>query len=384
MPIMRVRPATRTDLAAIAAVLLAVVFAWSRLWVVWDHPASFFGGDLVAYLNGAHRLAATGTPYHDALHAGPVANAAENVPIAYLYSPVLAQLFLVIRDVPIVVISWVNVALQLVLFAWLLPHVYRAGGGQVTVLSVSAIWAGAVLFFPLNFALFGGNLSGWIAAGVGLVIVASNSAGLVTAMLSILKSTPLVLALPLVGSRKHLIELTACSATIVVVSAALAPAAWLDWLTVLPNIIRFPMAESLANLSISAVFASAGLASVGVVAHYSVAACFALGSIALAARGQVHAATAAAVATLLFLPVTMYDHYLAATFVISVFVWPRATAAGRVGLAIAFLLGLLFWFPSWAEINRAALLVAAILASVLTVLVNAHNKDARVAMRATE
>ncbi len=60
----------------------------------------FLGLDLRAYSAGAERLIVSGSPYHSDLSIGPIANRLENVEIAYVYTPALAQLFTLILAVP--------------------------------------------------------------------------------------------------------------------------------------------------------------------------------------------------------------------------------------------------------------------------------------------
>ena len=74
--------------------------AYIVLWRGVTRLGSFFGDDLYAYTQAADRLAATGSPYHPALLAGPIVSSVDNVLIGYFYPPVLAQLFLPLREIP--------------------------------------------------------------------------------------------------------------------------------------------------------------------------------------------------------------------------------------------------------------------------------------------
>ncbi len=78
-------------------VWVAGVCAYLQLWRHVGISSWYFGGDLVAYSSAAQRLAASGSPYDHALLVGEVQSGAA---AWYLYPPVLAQLFLPLRDIP--------------------------------------------------------------------------------------------------------------------------------------------------------------------------------------------------------------------------------------------------------------------------------------------
>lgn len=367
------------------AVLVCLWFAWTRLWMLWHVPGSFFGGDLVAYSQGAQRLAATGSPYHADLHVGPIANAIENVPIGYLYPPLVAQAFTLLSAVPLETIAGANALLQAAALAVLLPQLYRRSGGRLSAASLSTMWCAAILFFPVNMALFGGNVSGWIAIGVALSLLAPSSAGFVAVVGGLVKMTPAVLAIPVLASpgpgKKSVLAL---GAIFIGTSLLIAPFAWADWVAVLPNILRFPMSVSPYNLSAAAIMSSTGAPTVGIVAGYGLAAAAAAASAGLARSGRHEAAVAASVAALLFLPVTLFDHYLAPTLVVAIYAWPHAVNGVRAVLATSYAICLVLWSPALVPDLRPIIYSAIVITSVLTIAVLARPSSSRVSRQPLE
>ena len=153
-----------TRVLLVVACVLVLAYAARALWA----SGVFFGGDHEAYRAGAARLIATGSPYHPELSVGPIANQVENVGIAYLYPPVLAQVFTVIGGVSPDALAWANACIQFVALLDLKPPlVYRRFGGMLTATEVLLIWLLIISSWPVQMALYGGNLSGWIAIAAG-------------------------------------------------------------------------------------------------------------------------------------------------------------------------------------------------------------------------
>src|SRR4029077_10116451 len=105
----------------------------------------------------ADRLATTGSPYHPALLLGPTENRPENVPIGYFYPPILAQLFLPLRGIPDFTLAVIWSVAQAICMVILLPLVYSARSSVTSERALVAIGFG-LAFYPLQIALFGGNV----------------------------------------------------------------------------------------------------------------------------------------------------------------------------------------------------------------------------------
>ena len=142
-----------------------------HLWAKPIDSEPAFGIDLVAYREAAIRLITTGSPYHEALLSGPIENRIQNVRIAYLYPPPLAQAFVPVVDIDPQLFASVWAALQGLPLLILIPLVYRRYGGTLTTTSILVIWLTLVLSYPVSFALYIGNLSGWIAIGVAVMLL---------------------------------------------------------------------------------------------------------------------------------------------------------------------------------------------------------------------
>jgi hypothetical protein len=371
-------------LAALWGLLLLEVlyWAWSVMWSGAALPTAFFGGDHAAYRNGALRLIETGSPYHAALHAGPIANVVENVPIGYLYPPFLAQAFVPLSAIPPFAVALASSVTQLVLLAICLPLVSRRYAGSRTITGLIAVWLATAVSYPIHMAAFGGNLSGWIAIGVAVMLLGPGPrAGATAAVLALVKMTPAVLLLPalLTGPRTRRAAL-AVSIAAIAASITVAPAAWADWINVLPNILRFPPPMEQMNLAPGAVLGSFGAGTLGSVIGLAVAAVAVVLAAGFAWRGRWSAAMAAAVAALLLGPNALWDHYLAMTLPVLIAAWPTAGRVARIGLGWLLAVHALHWFlvPPSPEVRLVYLLgiLAGCAASVAVLARRAPELDA--------
>lgn len=342
--------------------LLYVVSLWSLIPYEWAD----FGGDLIAYRSAAERLAATGTPYHPIFLSGSVPNDVENVQVSYYYTPLLAQLFTLLRGAPHLPVAALWSATQALCLAALLPIVYRRYGGRVTVEGLILVFAGAAAVYPLQLALFGGNVSGWLAVAVAVVLLGSpRQIGVVSALVAIIKVLPLpLLAISVVapGSRFHAV---AAVVVIVGLAVALAPAAWIDWIHVLPNIATLGMADSVANLSPAAVGAEFGQATVGAAVGLGIAGSSGVAALMLARSGQTATwpnAVAAATTSITFASVTLWDHYAAPVVPLVVASWPRL---GRVGRSVV-LVAVTWQLIAWASADTALVRLGSMLVLLAT------------------
>lgn len=339
---------TRSLIAALAAVdiALALVISWLVFWGDVNVAGSYFGGDHVAYREAATRLTSTGSPYHPAVITGPVGNHIDNVPIAYLYPPPLALLFVPLAGVDPHVIAWSWVVIQGLLLLILLPLVFRRFGGRLTVDSVALIWLATAVSLPVHMALYGGNVSGWLAILVTVMLLSGGVAGgLATAAAVALKMTPAVLFLPALAYRRTRLPALLGLTAIVALSFVLAPAAWMSWLTALPSIARFPTGDAGANFAPAAVLAPYGLGWLGALISYGIAAVSTVAAVILAWRGIWPAAVAAGVTALTFGTASTWDHYLVVLLPLGVAAaargvwWVRAMVAAYVATSFVMWVG---------------------------------------------
>jgi hypothetical protein len=305
-----------------------LILAWSTFWSHALEPWSFFGGDLEAYTAAAQRLSSTGSPYSAAVLAGPIANTVPNVPIGYFYPPLLAQLFLPLSDVPHRLLELPWLIAQIAVGAVVFP---LAAWGISSPRLVTALVIATS--FPFQMALFGGNVSAWISIGIaGMLVGGPRISGALSAVMMLAKLTPAPLFLSAVtGARTRLTGL-AVAGVLVVVSLIVAPRAWSDWVSVLPNVLRNEMAISSSNFSPANAMLDLGLPALGGFVEYGLAAMFGCCALLIAYRdgapsGQ---ALAAATGSLTFASSTLWDHYLAVLIPLVLYAWPRTDRARRL------------------------------------------------------
>jgi Glycosyltransferase family 87 len=179
---------------------------------------------LEAYRAGAERLIQTGSPYHPALHAGPIDNVISNVPIAYLYPPPLAQVLVLFEDVPPGPLAIASSLVQVAVLSIVLPLVYRQFAGRICARSLLAVLVLAVFSFPLEFATYGGNLSGWTTIAVALMLVRpGGTAGVPAALIGFVKMTPLVLLVPVIAYPRSRVPAMSVLVGLAAISIAIAP-----------------------------------------------------------------------------------------------------------------------------------------------------------------
>jgi len=323
-----------TGLLAVAATVSMV----SVFKVLSEHPEQI-GIDLPSYTEGARRLAESGSPYSAELHAGPLENIMTNIGVGYLYPPPLAQLFLPLVNLPIPVLIWVWTLAQAILLVVLLPVVYRRFGGDASRTAVVAVLLAAVAFTPNLVALYIGNVSGWIAALIGLILITHAGGRATSAVAAMwLKLTPSAFAVGAVIDQTTRWKSIVASFAVLATSLLLAPAAWVDWLTVLPSIVALSEAPYTSNLAPTHVLASTGNSGIAVVTRIALPLFFGILLIASARKGNVAAWVAAATGVYLTASGTSWDHYFAALA-------PLAAAAWPDGARIRYIiLGTILWF----------------------------------------
>lgn len=303
------------------------------------HPEQF-GIDLPSYVEGARRLASTGTPYSAELHAGPLENIFTNIGVGYIYPPPLAQLFVPVAGLPLPVLAWAWTLVQAGLLLALLPVVYRTYGGVADRGHLVAILLAAIAFSPNIVALYIGNLSAWIAILVCLMLVVGargRAASAATAMW--LKLTPGVYAVGAVIDKSSRIPALISCATILAVSFVFAPAAWADWVAVLPSIVGLTEAPYTSNLAPPHVLASTGLPVLATIGRVLLPLSFGILLIVTAWKGRLAAWVVASTGVYLTATMTAWDHYFAVLSPLALAAWATASPALR-----ALIVGVLVWF----------------------------------------
>lgn len=349
---------------AIGAAALGLVLALAvvRLWS-FTGAGSFLGGDLVAYLAAANRLQHTGSPYHPLLLAGPIENVVSNIPIAYYYPPPLAQLFTPLAHLSSLDLAFPWILTQVVLLALVLPLVWFSSSLDRT--NGWPIWVAllGVSSFPLQFALYGGNVSGWMTIAVA-VILAKRGGGAAIAASTLIKLTPGPLfAAGLVDARLRR-RILAATGFMGVGSVLASPQAWLDWIRILPNLARLTPYTGYPNLSLTSLLGPAGFAQLGTALGYCLAVVFGAAALLAAARsGLGVGAVALALTSMLFLSTTIWDHYLAVFVPVYIAAWANAGTATRVTIAAAVVSQVLPWFFLDPFAVALALLVTMVAAS---------------------
>lgn len=353
---------------ALGLVGFAAVLAWIVLWRGVTRLGSFFGDDLYAYTQAADRLAATGSPYHPALLQGPIVSG-DNVLIGYFYPPVLAQLFLPLREIPHfwLAVGWS--AAQAICLLVLLPLVLARGSSISMNRALLAIGF-ALAFYPLQFSIFSGNVSGWIAIGVALSLVAGpRVGGVVAAVATTIKLLPVPLFLAALTDRRSRLTAVVPLAVIVAVSVVLAPQAWQDFTKVLPNTLQIGMATSRTNLSPAHAFSEFGLVGLGTVIGWALTVGFGAAAILTGLReGYSNRVLAMAVVAMTFASSTLWDHYLAVMVPLILWAWPAAGSRRRMAMAVFVVVATGLWIRlDYSPEYRLALIASLVVCSLAIV-----------------
>lgn len=367
----------RQRLAVLALlVLLAEVLAlsWLQLWRYAGEPGFFFNGDQDAYWEGSRRLVATGSPYSIELRRGPIDNKPENLGIGYLYPPPLAQFF---SYVPAGSRAFIGTALslaQLILFALLLPLVYIRRGGTRSIASVLFVWIATFSSFPLHFAAYGGNVSGWVALAVSVMLLGPGvRASFAAVLAALLKMTPAVLLVPALADSRTRSATVALLTVTIALSFALDPKAWIDWAALLPNILRFPPGPEDANLSITGVLSSTSMAPAAQPISVGVAIAALVVAVRCVAQHRWAASVAAATGALLLGPNMIWDHYLVVLLPLVIAAWPMSTRAHRSVLLAMILVSASMWIDWFGGGTRPAPARAvALFVVIATIVTSVH------------
>ena len=341
---------SRRDVLAIAggfvalacAVLIALSLSWSRVVV---GPSSF-GLDLNAYEAAADRLVETGSPYSAELVAGPIANEGENVGIGYFYPPPLAQAFTLVRGVDHYLLAAIWTILQALMAFLVLPLIWRRAGGRPGFAPYLWVTALGIASHPFQTALVIGNVSGWSAFLVGVLLVSNPPVqGALAGGLSLLKTTNAATFLVSLVERRSRLPATGLVLGLGTLSFIISPGAWWAWLEVLPNILRLPPGGSPASVSLTSMVRDTSVAGTAALVSAAGGAIILILALLLARReGLSRRVIAAAVASGLLLNSTLWDHYLAVMIPILIATWPNVSGRWRALLVVGGLTHLVGWF----------------------------------------
>jgi hypothetical protein len=308
-------------------------------------PGQAPGGDWSDYRTAALRLLDHRSPYADAMFQGPVPALGSD---RYRYPPMLAQAVAPLAVLPsgLGFAAWSALMVGLVLLGtWL-----AVAGSEMALAPIALVWttAGVAWFMPTVATLWTGNASATFALAVGAALFVGRGPGtadrartagavaIAFAAVSRLSPFALVPAAVRGGGRLGVAAIIAV-AGLAGVSFVLAPFAWRDYLTVLPNILA-GTARFANNLAPDAVVVQLGAPSdVGsVVRGFSavIGAATLLASYRLApdGTGWPMAVVAGVVAALLIPPVLWY-HYLTALLPLAAFAWVRGGRRARLTIA---------------------------------------------------
>ena len=237
-----------------------------------------------------------------------------------------------LAGLPVGTASLIFFAVQLVaVFAatWLAVRVGGAAGNLETF-AWSAV--ATTFFLPVFATLWMGNVSGFLAFAVAVAAVGGIAAGAAAFAATLLKTTPVLLIVPVVfAGRRSLLGLLLV-VPVLVTSFVLAPYAWFDFLRVIPNLLSGP-AHFENNLALHSLvtYALPGLPWAADLARaVSVGGGLAaLAASVVLARRRVGwpAALTLAVAALLLLPSATWYHYFAMLLPLAALAWPRAGRA---------------------------------------------------------
>jgi hypothetical protein len=346
-----------SHLVPIAVIAIGAAKAWDGLWSSIGTPEGFFGGDLAAYVAAANRLAASGSPYSEELLAGRIGR--DNIEIGYYYAPPLAQAFVPFRgfDPTTLALGWTLA--QAIILGCLLVALSTVARGRFDRSAALAAIALGVASFPFEFAIFGGNVSGWIAAMVAVMLLGGTRiAGGAAAFAAIVKVTaaPLMVAgLFAAGSRRTVVVTVLA---LVGVSLALSPAAWADWLAVLPN-VGPPEPEGIA---LGAILRGTPFAGLALAAGFIISIAFALAAIRRARRfGLDVRVVACALGSYVFASPALWEHYLAALVPLMVVAWPNASQWQRAAIIAGAVTQILPWYLPPVPVVSGAELAGALM-----------------------
>jgi hypothetical protein len=323
-----------------------------------------FAIDFGDYYLSAERLAAGESPYAPEMLAGPTAAQGTD---RYRYPPWFGQALQPLTGLSLdgAAIVWLVVqAAAIVTAVWIGSGV---GGAAVTL--ERALWCGvaAAFFLPVFDALWKGNVSGVLALAAVLVALGGTAAGVAAGVATLLRAVPATLLPAVLASDARSRWSAVLVLTIAIgVGFVLAPAAWIDYPTVVANMLG-GSTDYANNLAPAAVASNLDVPDLGVsllrIATLALAAAAVAGSAWLArTREGLPAAALLGATAMLLAPGSLWYHYLVILLPFAAMAWPRAPAPMRMTLfaAAALISVSLVWLPL-ALLGAAVLAVASLI-----------------------
>jgi len=341
LPLLRTWDSTRFRvLVALLLVVVGAIAIGVYAAVLVDVQPESWGYDVTVYYQASQRIMTTGTPYLSSQLAGPIDALC---PDCYLYPPPFAQAFapLTALSTDVVRALWFAVqALAMLAALWLGTGL---GGAKRTLERAAWCLVASILYVPVFASLWFGNVSTLLALCVTLVAMGEIAAGVGAAVGSLLKVAPATLVpgtLFIDGRARR--SLVVSMAVIAGLSFLAAPGAWLQYPTVLANMIRGSADDSL-NLAPAYVAAQMGaapwVADVVRVATIIVALSCVATSVWAARRPRGAPLTALlATVAMLLLAGSLWYHYLAVLLPFAAMAWPASSSWLRAGLLVAAVL----------------------------------------------
>jgi len=312
------------------------------------NPMGGFGIDFADYRTASLRMIDGQSPYAPEMLSGPVA--AQGID-RYRYPPPFAQLLTPVAILPFELgaVLWLaGQALLLFGAVWLAA---LAAGARPSI--ERFVWTGVALtyFLPVFDALFKGNVNGLMAlsiavllaarpGGGGRPLVSAATAGGALGAAAALKLAPIaILPAAIRGDRRLAAWTVAGLGALVLASLALAPQAWRDYATVLPNLLA-GSAGYANNLAPSVVALGHGASPlVGELLRAgTVAMALALVATSVWSAGRSDGwptAVACGVIAGLLVPAAIWYQSLTLLLPSAAFAWVKATAFMRWGLVAA-------------------------------------------------
>jgi hypothetical protein len=322
-------------------------------------PTGQFGIDATDYLTAAERISVGSSPYATEMLVGPVDAQGTD---RYRYPPTFAQLLVPLTALDHGAALWLLLVLQLVAIAAAVGLALRMAG---LLRPEPVLWAAAatVLFLPVFDSLWKGNVSGFLSLLVVLAVMGGATGGSAVAIAALLKVAPITFVpawLAVDGRSRRGMALTVLG--VVALSALLAPTAWRDYLSVLPNLVT-GAADEATNVAPWSVVARSGVPEVfgsvvRVISLVAAVAAIAASVVVIRRPGGLPTAATLATMAMLLLPAALWYHYLVVLLPLAILAWPSATHSERVALVVAGALvtGGVAWLPL-ATIGATGLLL---------------------------
>ena len=346
----------------VIAAALTLVGSWVNLryYEAANGPWLF---DFEAYLLAANHFVGTGTPYAAPMLEAPVDAVCDG---CYLYPPQLAQALILLTYIPPVVaklVWFLAIEAAAVASIWLATGI---GGAQRSLERLLWSIAATLWFTPVFHANYFGNVGSIVALMVTLVAMGGVAAGIASGLGLFLKVSPgaLVPAAVTQGWQSRR-AVAATIAAVMVISLIASPQAWLDYATVLPNMLRGATAYPF-NLAPANSASEAGLPGMVVSAVRLLTIIAGILGIILSVwlarrpRGMPAAALAGTIAMLL-IPSTLWPHYLVVLLPFAAIAWPIASVWLRTFLftgAVIVSVTAQGWIDGWPYLGILMMLGA--------------------------